>query len=125
MSAAQKFDAGALGVRQPERVRLLCVPLIETFEHPLLRPIGAIPDRFLTPARGLTLRYGILLRDDGWEDRELIAHELAHVAQYERIGGICRFLDAYFRECLDPGYPLGPLEREAILAAANLVRGEN
>jgi hypothetical protein len=50
-----------------------------------------------------------------------VAHELAHVVQYERFGGIAPFLRAYFRECLDPGYPLGPLEQEAAREAARIV----
>ena len=53
--------------------------------------------QFLTPATcGLTLRYGIFIRSDCWGDRNLVAHELAHTAQYERLGGIEPFLRKYF-----------------------------
>jgi hypothetical protein len=43
----------------------------------------------------------------------LVVHELAHTAQYERLGGFHPFLSAYLGECLTVGYPNGPLEQEA------------
>ena len=70
---------------------------------------------FLTPTtRGLTLGYGIFIRSDWWGDRSLIVHELAHVAQYERLGGILPFLRRYLFECLTMRYTAAPLELEAI-----------
>jgi len=74
--------------------------------------------RFFAGTAGITLHYGILIREDCWGDRRLVVHELAHVAQYERLGGIGPFLRAYLRECLLEGYPNGALEREAIEVAA-------
>jgi len=74
---------------------------------------------FFVQTAGLTLNHGIFIRADHWRDRRLVARELVHVAQYER-SGIRPFLKAYFRECLVPGYPLGPLEQEAIQTAARL-----
>jgi hypothetical protein len=38
---------------------------------------------------------------------------LAHLAQYERLGGFREFLKQYLEECINPGYPLGDLELEA------------
>src|SRR5215813_8623498 len=68
-------DARAIGVREPERVRLLalaCVPLPDN----LTLRAAAAAIQFLTPAtRGLTLRYGIFIRSDCWGDRQLVAHE--------------------------------------------------
>jgi hypothetical protein len=62
----------------------------------------------------MSLRYGIFIRSDCWGDRQLVIHELAHTAQYERLGGIWPFLKLYLSECLvTPGYPFGPLEQEA------------
>ena len=62
---------------------------------------------------GLTLRYGIYIRADHWGDRRLVMHELAHTAQYERLGGFEGFLRQYLGECLTIGYPEAPLEQEA------------
>jgi hypothetical protein len=81
--------------------------------------------QFLTPAtRGLALRYGIFVRSDCWGERALVAHELAHTAQYERLGGIRPFLRQYLMECLTIGYPAAPLEQEAIVAASRLFPGD-
>ncbi len=66
---------------------------------------------------GLTARYGIFLREDYRHDRSLLRHELAHTAQYERLGGIRPFLRQYLGEWLEVGYPSGALEVEASAVA--------
>jgi hypothetical protein len=110
-------DAVAIGVRSPKRIRLLQVDEIPAPQHPILKAAaGAI--RFLNPPpRGLALRHGIFIRSDCWRDRSLIVHELAHTAQYERLGGILPFLRKYLLECLTIGYAQAPLEQEAIAVA--------
>jgi len=119
LSEDEIVDAKAAGVREPQRVRLLQVRLIPTPAHPKLRAAAAAID-FLTPAtRGLTLRHGIFVRSDCWRDRALIAHELVHTAQYERLGGILPFLRKYLFECVTIGYPAAPMEQEAIMLAAH------
>ncbi|MEO7166665.1 MAG: hypothetical protein ABI787_06320 [Spartobacteria bacterium] len=115
-----RADARALGVRAPECVRLLALPRAPAPADLTLKTAAAAI-QFLTPAtRGLTLRYGIFVRNDCWGDRALVAHELAHTAQYERLGGIEPFLRDYLAECLTLGYPHGPLEQEAIAAVCAL-----
>ena len=114
LTAAQLKDARALGVREPERVRLLRVAEIVPFDHPVLDGLVWPLRRALVRSAGLTARYGILIRADHWDDRRLLMHEMVHVAQYERLGGIRPFLRAYLLECMVEGYPLGPLEQEAI-----------
>ncbi len=115
-------DARAVGVVDAERVRLL--PLERVPEPDALAlQAAARAIRFLTPTtRGLALRYGIFVRNDCWRDRRLVAHELVHTAQYERLGGIEPFLQRYLSECLTVGYPAGPLEQEAIGVANQLAR---
>ena len=113
-------DARAVGVGTPERVRLLALPCVPTpTDLTLKAAVAAI--QFLTPAtRGLALRYGIFVRNDCWDERRLIAHELVHTAQYERLGGIRPFLRRYLTECLTVGYPAAPMEQEAIAIARSL-----
>lgn len=115
-------DAAAIGVHAADKVRLLPVSVIPRPSRPQLRAAcDAI--NFLTEAtRGLTLGYGILVRGDCWRDRTLIAHELVHVAQYERLGGIEPFLRQYLSECLTVGYENSPLEQEAERTASALQR---
>jgi hypothetical protein len=118
-------DAVAIGVRNPKRIRLLQVDEIPAPRHPILQAAaGAI--RFLTPApRGLALRHGIFIRSDCWRERALIVHELAHTAQYERLGGILPFLRKYLFECLTIGYAQAPLEQEAIAIAQRIAEIPN
>ncbi len=113
-------DARSVGVREPERVRLLALPCVPVpTDLTLKTAVAAI--QFLTPAtRGLALRYGIFVRSDCWGERRLVAHELVHTAQYERLGGIQPFLRQYVTECLTIGYPAGPMEQEAIATAGRL-----
>lgn len=117
LSEQEIADARALGVREPERVRLLQVDTIPSPTHPILKAAYAATN-FLTGApRGLTLQYGIFVRSDCWRDRFLITHELAHTAQYQRLGGILPFLRGYLSQCATIGYQKAPLEQEATDAA--------
>jgi len=67
---------------------------------------------------GLTLRYGIYIREDYWNDRETVIHELIHLAQYEKLGSIAGFLQKYLQECNNFGYPQAPMEQEARIFSA-------
>jgi hypothetical protein len=118
LSAEEIADACAIGVKEPDRVGLLRIEVIPRPLQPQLKAACNAID-FLTPAtRGLTLGHGIFIRSDCWRDRSLIVHELAHVAQYERLGGILPFLRRYLFECLTVGYSASPLELEAIAVTA-------
>ncbi|HEY6069867.1 MAG TPA: hypothetical protein VIU85_00735 [Chthoniobacterales bacterium] len=120
LSAIEMADAKAIGVRNPERVRLLRVDSVPVPAHPMLRAAAASMN-FLTAApSGLALNYGIFLRADHWRERPLIAHELAHTAQYQRLGGILPFLQTYIYQCATVGYRNSPLEMEAVATAARV-----
>ncbi len=129
LTEEQLADAAAAGVAQPERVRLLAFPAGFLASRRASRFTAMLLRIFSPGTAGLTARYGILVREDFWGQRKLIAHELAHTAQYERLGGITPFLREYLGECLREGYPLGVLEREAAETArrvcAVLNRGES
>ena len=110
--------ARALNVAEPARVRVMAVRQVPM---PLPRTVRRAAQRlgWLSPhIAGMTLGYGIVLRHDVWGDQRLLAHELAHVAQYERLGRFYGFLRQYMRECIWPGYPHGALEIEARRAEA-------
>jgi hypothetical protein len=59
---------------------------------------------------GMALGNGIYLESP---DPATLRHELVHVAQYERLGGIEPFMRRYLLECLTAGYAAAPLELEA------------
>jgi hypothetical protein len=113
-------DAAVVGVHAINKVRLLRVRLIPRPEHPWLRAACDAINFLTETTRGLTLGHGILVREDCWRDRGLIAHELVHVAQYERLGGIEPFLRRYLSECLTIGYQNSPLEQEAMRTGSAL-----
>jgi len=113
LTPAQLADAAAIGVTHPDRVRLEIGreapwPFLKMF-RPLAVRTGLVPREIA----GITFRYGIFLRADHEHERGLLLHELAHTAQYERLGGIRGFLAEYLYECLSSGYPHGALEQEA------------
>src|ERR1700751_1795224 len=115
-----KKDAEAIGIRRVDDVRIAVWDRIPLPSDPGLQQLalqtGLITDR----TAGMTFGHGIALKN-GPYDRRLIAHELGHVMQYERLGGIEAFLGEYVKEvAFPPGYPYGPLEREAD-RMANLV----
>lgn len=114
--------ARAAGVRDTGRVRVLAVTRMPT---PLPHWLEACAQRtgVLSPhIAGMTFGHAIALREDCRGDARLLVHELTHVAQYERLGGISGFLRPYLCECVYPGYPRGALEREA-RAAETMVGG--
>jgi hypothetical protein len=64
---------------------------------------------------GLTLGHGIVVRQDYANDEKLIAHQLRHVAQYDRCGSISAFLRRYLFEVNEISrYPETPMEQDAI-----------
>lgn len=107
-------DARELGVRHPERVRVLVVDAVPMpgagWQHSLAARFGF--DGSLTA--GLCLRYAIYLRRDAVAHHSsILRHELVHTAQFERLGGILPFLWRYLVECLRDGYQASALEIEA------------
>lgn len=120
LSEPELFEARRVGVKQPERVRLLSVPAIPFPSHPLLQAACRATNLFPESPRGLTLFYGIYVRSDCWRDRAIVVHELVHTAQYERLGGIGPFLQAYLGECMAFGYANSSMENEARAAASRL-----
>ncbi len=113
LSSVEIDDARAAGVKKPETVRVLPVDEIPAPQHPLLKAAMAGIQLLTGTARGLTFQYGIFIRSDCREDRHVVAHELVHTSQYERLGGILPFLRQYIFDCFTVGYAQAPLEIEA------------
>ncbi len=113
LTESQMDDARLAGVSSPERVRLLEVEHVPQPENPMLLSIGQQAGFFTDGTEGLAIGHGIFVTSNRRQDRRLIVHELVHVSQYERLGGISQFLQQYVTECLTDGYDSGPLENEA------------
>ncbi|MBT6050214.1 MAG: hypothetical protein HOI47_04800 [Candidatus Scalindua sp.] len=120
LTSSQINDATHVGVKHPEKVRLLQVPNIPIPDEPSLAVAAQATQLITANTAGLTLRYGIFIRSDCWNDRKLLIHELVHTSQYERLGGILPFLENYLSEVLSIGYPAAPMEQEAIKIAQEM-----
>lgn len=120
LSKIELADAKKIGVRNPERIRLLRVDAVPVPAHPMLRAAAASINFITAAPLGLALDCGIFVRADHWRDRALIAHELVHTAQYQRLGGILPFLQTYIVQCATVGYRNAPLELEAIATSARI-----
>jgi len=111
-------SARAVGVRHPEQVRVLRVAKIPRPAHARIRQLAESVNLLNEHTAGLAAGYGILLRSDCAE-RGLIAHELAHVAQYEALG-VEGFLQEYLRQIAENGYEGAEFERVAQSAARQI-----
>ena len=121
LTGPERADAAALGVRAPGRVRVVRVARMPMPNGPGLRRLAGWAGVLVPEAAGLCLGHAVFVRVPFWEHRqELVAHELVHVAQYERLGGARAFLRRYFEECLTVGYACAPMEREARERSADL-----
>ena len=120
LTAPQLTDARLAGVVHPERVRLLQVKKVPFPDNQELWTLAEAMNLLTPPTPGLALRYGIFIRSEHWGQRWLVAHELAHTAQYERLGSIPAFLECYLYQCLAIGYPSAPMEQEAIAVAQRI-----
>ncbi|HSI85274.1 MAG: hypothetical protein ACAI35_06605 [Candidatus Methylacidiphilales bacterium] len=116
LTQRQMEDAANIGVAHPDRIRILTVNAVPFPMNPVLRLAGHAFGLHPAATLGMSLGYGIYIRRDYQTSRRVIVHEMVHTAQHERLGGIDRFIKAYFRECYQFGYLNAPLEREAMLA---------
>jgi len=82
LSPQRKRDAQAIGVQQIGVVRIMLSNEIPLPDDPELRQL--VLQSGLGSSRGITFGHGIVLKPGAY-DRHLIAHELAHVMQYERL----------------------------------------
>lgn len=120
LTVAQCEDARKTGVQHPEKVRAVKVKKIPVPTNPVLAKANEFTGIIGPDSTRLNYGYAIFLREDVWEDRASWVHELAHVAQSERLGGIEAFLKAYLRECLTIGHAKSPLELEAVEAVRKI-----
>jgi hypothetical protein len=106
-------DAEAIGIQRIDDVRMVAWDSIPLPSDPGLKHLAVETGLITDATHGMTFGHGIVIKN-GLSDRRLIAHELVHLLQYERFDGIEAFLKEYVKEITSPpGYPYGPLEKEA------------
>ena len=112
LSESETRLARAVGVADPQRVRVAIVPILPLPDNPELRA-AALQTGLLGPGMiGLTLGYGIYLCD-GHVSNRLLSHECRHVHQYEQAGSIKNFLPQYLQQIATFRYENAPHEIDA------------
>ncbi len=76
-------------------------------------------------SRAVAIGHGIIVRADSWQNRELLLHQLVHVAQCERSGGLDSFVSEYLADRRSSrNFSLGSLEDEARSRAREICVGQ-
>jgi hypothetical protein len=104
--------ARRVGVRCPERIKVLPVPSVPMPYSLALRAATIQAGMFGTHVHGMTLGYGIFVMEEMLSPR-LLAHEFRHVWQYEEAGSMERFLTEYLTQIVTAGYYEAPMEVDA------------
>jgi hypothetical protein len=118
----ERLWAEDVGVRQPDAVRILPVPRVPTPGIGFFRLLNRLFGVLTEGPTGMAVNYGIYLEASQATNPSLLVHELAHVAQFERLGGVEPFLREYLTQCVRDGYWDADLEQEARDAAAPFTR---
>jgi len=104
--------ARRVGVRQPERIRLLTVAGLPQPDDPQLRAAARAIGLLGEGMHGMVAGYGVLLLR-GRGSTRLLSHEFRHVRQFELAGSIERFLSDYVPQVAIYGPADAPLEVDA------------
>jgi hypothetical protein len=112
LTATELQMARAVGVANPENIRVLMVDSLPLPEDPLLREVAVQTGLLGDDMVGLTLGYGIYLCGD-YRIERLIRHECRHVYQFEQAGSIDAFLPVYLQQIAAFGYDHAPYEIDA------------
>ena len=118
----EKVWAVEVGVEHPEKVRVLPIAEVPTPGSGVLRFFASLTRFTVDSPSGMAVRYGIFLDAGHATNPSLLVHELAHVAQFEDLGGIEPFLREYLTQCVADGYWDSLMEQEARDAAASFSR---
>ena len=114
LGARHTADACLAGVKNWERIRILVVDRIPMPEDAALAEAAKRSGIITKDTRCMGFGYALIVRVDDWHDRELILHNLVHIAQCERSGGLENWVRDYLgnrTNCAD--FTVGSLEEEA------------
>ncbi|MBP83767.1 MAG: hypothetical protein CMO61_07955 [Verrucomicrobiales bacterium] len=122
LSEWETMWATEVGVKRPDMVRILPVPHVPTPGSSFTGLLGNLFGFLSEGPNGMAVSYGIYLEAARATNPSLLVHELTHVAQFERLGGIEPYLREYLTQCIRDGYWDAELEHEARNAAAPFTR---
>ena len=122
LSEWETMWATEVGVKRPDMVRILPVPHVPMPGSWFTGLLGNLFGVLSEGPNGMAVSYGIYLEAARATNPSLLVHELTHVAQFERMGGIEPYLREYLTQCIREGYWEAELEHEARNAAAPFTR---
>jgi len=122
LSEWETMWATEVGVKRPDMVRVLPVPHVPMPGSWFTGFLGNLFGVISEGPNGMAVSYGIYLEAARATNPSLLVHELTHVAQFERFGGIEPYLREYLTQCIREGYWDAKLEHEARNAAAPFSR---
>jgi hypothetical protein len=108
------WDAHLAGVKDCARIRVLVVDRIPLPENPKLAEASRRFRIISEETRCVAIGHALIVRGDAWNDRELILHNLVHIAQCERAGGLEKWCRLYLDNRVScANFTAGSLEEEA------------
>lgn len=114
LTPRQLADARRAGVQDCARVRVLVVDRIPLPEDKELAEAARRAQIITDACPAITVGHGIIIRADNWHNRELLLHQMVHIAQCERSGGLECFVTEYLsNRRTSPDFSVGSLEDEA------------
>jgi hypothetical protein len=120
----QVADARRAGVEDTTRVRVLVVDRIPMPEDKELADAARRGQIITDSSKAVAIGHGIIVRADSWQNRELLLHQLVHIAQCERSGGLEPFVSEYLMDRRGSrDFSLGSLEDEARSLAREICAG--
>jgi hypothetical protein len=114
LTPRQTVDAQLAGVQDCSRVRVLVVDRIPLPDHKELAEAARRTGIITHDTRCMGFGYAVIIRADAWGDRELFLHNLVHIAQCERCGGLDQWVQQYlFDRHNSATFTIGSFEEEA------------
>jgi hypothetical protein len=114
LGLTHSWDAHLAGVQDCAKVRVLVVDRISLPQDPKLAELSRRLRIITDDTRCMGLGYALIVRGDAWNDRELILHNLVHIAQCERSGGLEQWCRQYLGDRTNcANFTTGSLEQEA------------
>jgi hypothetical protein len=114
LSPRHMADARLAGVSDCEGIRVLVVDRIPLPQGDELAEAARRTGIITEDTRCVGFGHAVVIRADAWGDRELLLHNLVHVAQCERSGGLKQWIREYLgnrHSCAS--FTIGSLEEEA------------
>ena len=114
LTKRQSEDARRAGVQDCARVRVLVVDRIPLPDNPELAQAARRAGIITEDTRCVGFGHALIIQVNAWADRELILHNLVHIAQCERSGGLGPWIRHYLgNRATCPEFTMGELENEA------------